>query len=61
MKKTMIEKARSNRNAALEYVEVQRAKLMLLTGFRDAGPRRAPFPTFGFSSSRTASPEAVAA
>ena len=61
MNDAMIDKARANRNAALNYVDMQKAKLVLLTGFCLDGPRRSPFPSFGFSSSRARYQEVQAA
>ena len=53
MKSPMIEKARANRNAALDYVDVHKAKLTLLEGLSRAKKVRAPFPAFGFASIRS--------
>ena len=61
MPTTFAEKARSNRMAALDYVDMQKAKLTLLTGIACDSKPRMPVPNFGFSSSRSVTLVAEAA
>ncbi|MDU8944486.1 hypothetical protein [Ovoidimarina sediminis] len=52
MKTPLIEKARANRNAALDYVDTQKSKLVLLAGLTRGQAVRAPFPVLGFATTR---------
>ena len=52
MKTTLIEKARANRNDALDYIDTHKSKLSLLLGLSRTSTVRGPFPALGFETTR---------
>ena len=54
MSAKLIEKARTNRLAALQHVAVRKSKLVSLNDFRDGSKHKSTDPTVGFVSSRAA-------
>lgn len=54
-------KARNNRFAAIQYLSVQKSKLVSLTDYRPSAAPRAPLPAYGFSSIRAGAPHGAVA